>query len=253
MHRTAPTDVIHRLAALADPEQRSIALVDAWATGDEHAWAGEVHALLTRAHRDDDDDARVALGVVVAAAGSPRLAYDVRQRLYEAALAAGQPAIARLFFNYQISVAADPALAKKLAAERPLRPQGKPLTLGERKSLARSHRRDLLIALCKDPHPDVVRILLGNPHLTEADAVRIASLRPAVAASLAVIAADRRWLMRPAVRRALVWNPSTPLDIAVRMTTLLRAADLAELASNETVAVALRTHAREILAFTRLF
>ena len=252
MQRSAPTDVIHRLGALTDPEQRAIALVEAWASGDEQSWTAEVHALLTRAHRDDDDDARVALGVVVAAAGSPRLSYDVRQRLYEAAATAGHAAIARLFFNYEISAFADPSLAKKLAAERPLRPQGKPLTLGERKSLARSHRRDLLIALCRDPHPEVVRILLGNPHLTEADAVRIASLRPAVAASLAVIAADRRWLMRPAVRRALVWNPATPLDIAVRMTTLLRASDLSELANNETVAVALRTHAREILAFTRL-
>jgi hypothetical protein len=47
--------------------------------------------------------------------------------------------------------------------------RGRPLTLGERKSLARTHDRSLIQRVVRDPHPDVVRILLDNPSLTEED------------------------------------------------------------------------------------
>ena len=53
-------------------------------------------------------------------------------------------------------------------------------------------RREILLML-RDPHPDVVAILLDNPHITESDVVRIASARPAVPASLARLAAHARW------------------------------------------------------------
>ena len=56
--------------------------------------------------------------------------------------------------------------------------RGRPLTLGERKSLARTHDRSLIQRVVRDPHPDVVRILLDNPSLTEEDVVRVCAARP---------------------------------------------------------------------------
>ena len=56
--------------------------------------------------------------------------------------------------------------------------RGRPLTLGERKSLARTHDRSLIQRVVRDPHPDVIRILLDNPSLTEPDVVRICASRP---------------------------------------------------------------------------
>ena len=55
---------------------------------------------------------------------------------------------------------------------------GRPLTLGERKSLARRPDRDLIARVMRDPNPDVIRILLNNPGLTESDVVRVCARRP---------------------------------------------------------------------------
>ena len=55
--------------------------------------------------------------------------------------------------------------------------RGRPLTLGERKSLARTHDRSLIQRVVRDPHPDVIRILLDNPSLTEEDVGRVCAQR----------------------------------------------------------------------------
>ena len=55
---------------------------------------------------------------------------------------------------------------------------GRPLTLGERKSLAKKPDRDLLERLLADPHPDFIRGVLRNPRLTEDDVVRFVARVP---------------------------------------------------------------------------
>ncbi|MGD8863380.1 MAG: hypothetical protein PVI30_25425, partial [Myxococcales bacterium] len=57
--------------------------------------------------------------------------------------------------------------------------KGRVPSLGERKALARRNDRDLITRVLRDPHPDVIRILLGNPALTEEDVVRLCARRPA--------------------------------------------------------------------------
>jgi hypothetical protein len=99
--------------------------------------------------------------------------------------------------------------------------RGRPLTLGERKSLARRPDRDTLQRLFADPHPDVMRRLLRNPRLTEDDVVRLAAKRPGRGEVLAEIAREIRWVHRPRVRMALVMNPATPVEMAARIAGLL--------------------------------
>src|SRR6185369_13418228 len=159
--------------------------------------------------------------------------------------------IARLFLVASPPVALPAQLSKQLAAERPLMPTGRPLTLGERKALARTHDREQIQLLLRDPHPAVVAVLLENPHITEADVVRIAAARPAVPASLARLAAHPRWSVRHAVKRALVLNPSTPLADAIRIATTLHAAELAELAADPALPGPLRDHAAEVRSSSR--
>ena len=96
----------------------------------------------------------------------PSLPYAARKRLYEAAIEASLPAIARLFLVASPTAPVPPTLKKQLGPERPLRPTDRPLTLGERKSLARTHRRDKIILMVRDPHPDVVEI---DPPATRVD------------------------------------------------------------------------------------
>ena len=107
---------------------------------------------------------------------------------------------------------------------------GRPLTLGERKFLARGQDRMMLDRLLRDPHPDVIRAVLGNPRITEADVVLLAARRPTYADIQSEIAKSARWSPRPRVRLTLVQNPYTPATIAVPMLPLLLRGELKQIA-----------------------
>jgi hypothetical protein len=90
--------------------------------------------------------------------------------------------------------------------------------------------------------------VLGNPHVTEQDVVKMAAARPAVPESLAKIAAHSKWSVRHPVKRALVLNPATPLADAIRIATTLRNPELNEIANDASLPEPLRQHASEMLA-----
>ena len=243
-----PELIIARLRAIREPRMRVLALISALGEGEPAAWVEALAAIIARAKLVDDPDASETLEALTHAVADETLGYDRRKQLYEAATAHGLPAVARLFLVASPQGELPRQLEKQLGPERPLRPADRPLTLGERKALARTHRRDQLLLLIRDPHPQVVAILLDNPHVTEADIVKVAAMRPAVPESLAKVAAHPRWSVRHAVKRALVLNPSTPLADAIRIATTLRAAELAELAADHSLPEPLRQHAAEVLA-----
>src|SRR4051812_38579512 len=172
-----PDHILQRLKAIRDARMRVLALVEAFQTGDPGTWVEALEAILTRSHVMDDPDALEALEAITHAAAEPGLTYETRKAMYTAAHERGMTAIARLFLSVSPTppTANDPQLKKALAPERALKPQGRPLTLGERKALARTHRREQLLLLIRDPHPDVVGILLENPHVTETEILKIAS------------------------------------------------------------------------------
>jgi len=239
------------LKSIREPTVRRLALAAMLAKGDPAAWVEVLAELLSYASRTDDADAQAAVDCLAHAVAAESLSYDARTGLYAAARAAGHSALARLFLDVSPATASNQELEAGLEPERPVRPRGRALTLGERKALARSQRRDFLVPLLRDPHPDVVRILVDNPRLTERDVVTIAALRPAVPASLAVVAEHPRWSPRYTVKRALVLNPYTPTHLAVRLATTLRRGDLVEIARSSGLPGPLRAHAAELLAGPR--
>jgi hypothetical protein len=85
--------------------------------------------------------------------------------------------------------------------------KGRPLTLGERKSLARRPNRKVLERVLADPHPAVIRNLLANPKLTEMDVLKLVSRRPLMPEVLREVYHDRRWGRRYRIKVALVRNP----------------------------------------------
>jgi len=125
--------------------------------------------------------------------------------------------------------------------------RGRPLTLGERKSLARTHDRSLIQRVVRDPHPDVVRILLDNPSLTEEDVVRVCAARPNDPNVLQTVYRHRRWVVRYRPRNAIVRNPYTPLDTALLLAPLLRKGELKEAATSSELAPPLRLSCKTIL------
>jgi hypothetical protein len=242
-----PDLLVARLKAIREPRMRVLALVEALADDEPATWVEVFAAIIARAHRDADADAAETLECITHAAAEPTLPYATRQSLYEAAVAQNLPAIARLFLAASPPIELPRQLARQLGPERPLRPTDRPLTLGERKALARTHRRDELALLSRDPHPAVVAIVLDNPHVTETDVVKMAAMRPAVPESLATIAAHPRWSVRHEVKRALVLNPSTPLADAIRIATTLRSGELEEIAADASLPEPLRKHAGDVL------
>jgi hypothetical protein len=204
-------DAVDRLAtrvnALREVRMRVAVVADALTSGPPLDAVFVVAGLLGHAG-DAASGHRVALDAALLVLGDEaRLGYQRRAELYAAAHDAGLAEVALLLFEAAPPGPGIAGILRHLDEERPLVPTSRPLTLGERKAIARGHRRDLLNHLLRDPHPDVVAILLDNPHLTESDVIRLAARRPMLPASLTAVALNDRWRVRPRIRRALVQHP----------------------------------------------
>lgn len=124
---------------------------------------------------------------------------------------------------------------------------GRPLTLGERRALARLPSRAALDRVLLDPHPMVVRNVLGNPRLTEDDVLRLVARRPAVASAIAEVARHPSWSQRARLRMAILQNPGTPPDISVPLVRLLVRPELLRLLRSPDVPRVVRAAAKEML------
>src|SRR6185369_10735468 len=92
-----PDHIIGRLKAIRDPRMRVLALVGALGEGSPDEWVQALSTIVTRAHLVDDADAMETLQALTHAAAEPSLPYELRQRLYTAAVERNLPTIARLF------------------------------------------------------------------------------------------------------------------------------------------------------------
>lgn len=189
--------------------------------------------------------AREVLVAFVDAVNDPELA-DLVQRLREEAVGVPHLALERLV-RQAISVVPLREVPNPEEDRVPDYGRGRPLTLGERKSLARKPDREMLERLLRDPHPDVIRLLLANPRLREEDVLSVAARRPCRPDVLAQIARTPRWTHRPRIRIALVLNPDTPLDVTAPLVGLLVRQELRLVATSTTVAPALRALSLEHL------
>jgi len=182
----------------------------------------------------------VALLALTTLLDAGSLGYDRHTALYAASRGLDDGQLGRLLLSSQPPPPGTPQAAAL--------PGDGELTLGERKSLARGHRREVLDRLLRDPDESVLAILLGNPRITEDDVVRLAARRPTSAAAQRTILRCERFIARYAVKRALVLNPYTPTDLAARLVVLLTRPDQQAVAHDSTLGDAVREVAREALA-----
>ncbi len=206
----------HALARLT-PDTLST-LVAALAAGAE---------LGSAAHRD-------VLQTVFVALADPEL----RELRNEAAARAGEPELARLL----ALAPAQEGRRRSVPAPRAAGKDGggRPLTLGERKSLARARDRQVLARALRDPDPAVTRILLANPAVTEDDVLRLCVARPIDPDALREVYRCPRWSVRTRIRLAIVKNPDCPLDIAVQIASQLRSTDARDVATAEDLRIEIR-------------
>ena len=203
-----------------------------------------VHHLIALAGEGSAAAARV-LPACVAALGR-EAASPVGRALAEEARALGLADVVALFTEAPPLHAYDASAAARSDA--------KVLTgsLGHMKQAARLTRDpDVLARLVTASEPSVVRNALLNPRLTEPMVVRMAARRPARPEPLREIWLSARWGRRPAVRRALVFNPYLPPEVASKLVPLLPPADLAEVAADAGLHADVRGLAAALLAQRR--
>ena len=176
-------------------------------------------ALSARAEQAEPSAREVLLSVVDAL--NDPLSADLVQRLREEAVGAALLSLERLVRQPLGRTASAESKVEPREEKQPDYGRGRPLTLGERKSMARRPDRSMMDRLFSDPHPDVIRGLLRNPKVTEDDVVRLVSRRPGRAEVLAEVARSPKWVHRARVRLTLLLNPSTPFELAAPITGLL--------------------------------
>lgn len=156
-----------------------------------------------------------------------RVPYDRLTIIYQAAVDLGAESV-------QLLLLAPHAKKKHVAPPTPQRAEGND-TLGMRTWKARTATGHALDRLLMDVEPAVVRNLLINPRLTEKDVLRMVNRRPVPPQVLVEVALHTRWNRRFEVQRALVFNPYTPTELALRFLPFMRTQDLRHLASDGTV------------------
>ena len=125
---------------------------------------------------------------------------------------------------------------------------GKPFTLGARKSLARNPHRHILTRLLHDPDPNVIKNLLKSPKITENDVIRIASLRPAPQEVLEAVFKSRKWLSSYRVRVTLVSNPYLKPEYGLKLVPSLLRQDLRMLVNDNLIHPEIRSAIRQMVS-----
>jgi len=227
--------LVRTTLSLADAALRVSYVVDVARTWETETFARALDVVCERAEQAEASS-REALVAVVDALNTESLRETV-QRLREQAVGDSLLALERL-----VRFAFRPARVRE--SVRPESSfdsgQGRALTLGERKALARRPDRETMERLLADPHPDVIRHLLHNARITEDDVVRLAAKRPGRGEVLAEIARSTKWSHRPRIRMAVVMNPATPPEIAARIAGLLLRPELDIVAHSPGVPASIR-------------
>lgn len=235
--RALARGVAGRLRALEEGALRTLAAAREIAALEAGLAADVVGALVDLAVQGDP----VAVAAVGRALDGERVPYAHRAAMYQAASARGLDEVAALL------LAPAPRVAWRAPTDRP-DPRLARLTLGYKKSLARTHRDpDLLARLAAEGEPEVVRELLRNPRLTEDFAVRLAARRPCRPETLRCLFEDRRWRRRPRVAAALAHNPYAETEVALKLLPALPERNIAELAGDGAVHPLVRAAAARLL------
>ena len=97
----------------------------------------------------------------------------------------------------------------------------------------------------------VIRQLLENPKLTEDDVVRLATRRPAQAATLRELANSPKWLCRGRVRMSILLNPGASPALTYPLLGVCSRTELREVTRSTHVSPELRQVAAEYLELGR--
>lgn len=225
-----------RIAAVRDPELRVAYLRHELSRLAPDQLSDLLLVLASRAETREKPHLEMLLAAALALEGPEQ--EPIRRAALTIAAERGQTDVVELLGD------GDPERMEEESPRVPDFGTGRPLTLGERKSLARRNDRDLIARVLRDPHPDVIRILLGNPSLTERDVVGLCARRPVRPDVIREVFRSPRWIAQYEVRRAMVLNPYTPLGVAMPLCRFLTRQDAKRVAESSELHADLRAACR---------
>jgi len=154
-----------------------------------------------------------------------------------------------LFWNDLVRICQNYRLFPPLrrTAENYLRDRVSGLTVGEKKTLARTAPRSLIAMLKTEFEPSVFACLLRNPRMVEEDIVPLVASEFTPVPILETVAFDRQWTNRYAVRLALVRNSKTPLRVRLSFLSRIQKNDLETLVRAPLTAYLIRAAAERII------
>ncbi len=105
------------------------------------------------------------------------------------------------------------------------------IPLGQKITLARRGPARVAGALLAEGHPQVLSVVLDNPHLTEAQILKVLSREKLPITVVPAIIHHRKWSISYNIRIALLRQPSAPLPTILSYLPQLTVSDLRELAA----------------------
>jgi hypothetical protein len=154
-----------------------------------------------------------------------------------------------LFWNDLVRICSNYRLFPPLrrAAENSLREKVSGLTIGEKKTLAKTAPRPVIGLLKNETDPSVFSCLLRNPRCVEEDLLPIINDELTPVQILETIASDRQWTNRYPIRVALVRNEKTPIRFCLSFLSKLHTRDLEQLVKARQTPYLIRLAADRIL------
>lgn len=127
----------------------------------------------------------------------------------------------------------------------------KDLPLLEKQRLARHGRRTVRQILMRDPNKTLQRVVLGNPDVGLDEVQEYAAWPGLCKEALEFITTHTTWMASRQLTMALVRNPSTPIELAIRLVPRLGPAEWRLLVRPGTVRTPVATAARKALETAR--
>jgi hypothetical protein len=234
--------LVNELAAISDLRMRSARLIERIAMLKDPESAYALDRIIDGNIHGKPKFKQVYLALIKVRDLFKALGPDKGKGIYEEAKDKGYKLLVEMFLGPELKKAREKERESSALATKLIH-----MTLGEKKAFARRKDFKHLEFLMHDSNPSVIFNLLQNPRITEREVIKMASSKAAAAGVLEEIFNNNKWISRYRVKKALVFNELTPLDISLSLASFLLRQDLELIVRDGKLDPSLVSKARSIL------
>ena len=123
------------------------------------------------------------------------------------------------------------------------------MTIPQKIKAALTGGKDERSILMREPHELILLYILQNPSISDGEILRIVKNRRISHEVIDRIAKNREWTRNGQIRLAIVTNPKSPPQIAMRFMSMLKDKELRNLARSKDVTALVSAKARKLLMY----